>query len=190
MHSGNLENVRGKFLTASIVFLGVVLTSKRVVSGRWLLLLLMLLLLLCHCWACHYFVRKYACMSCSWWRRQCFCIPFLADSNPWCSTRPQRFKPPLKVRGKSLAEFTNVLKSFQAALRQVRGKSFAQFTKAAKSFEEPLRRCVENSSQIPLLLLVLLLYRSAWWVVGDCCYCCCCYSYWCYCCYCRFLSKQ
>ena len=34
-------------------------------------------------------------------------------------TRPQRFKPPLKVRGKSRAEFTNVLKSFQTALRQV-----------------------------------------------------------------------
>ena len=40
-------------------------------------------------------------------------------------TRPQRFKPPLKVRGKSRAEFTNILKSFQTALEQVRGKSFA-----------------------------------------------------------------
>ena len=30
--------------------------------------------------------------------------------------RPQRFKPVLKVRGKSRAEFTNVLKPFQAAL--------------------------------------------------------------------------
>ena len=39
-------------------------------------------------------------------------------------TRPQRFKPPLKVRGKSRAEFTNVFKSIQAALRQVHGKFF------------------------------------------------------------------
>ena len=34
-------------------------------------------------------------------------------------TRLQRFKPLLKVRGKSRPEFTNVLKSFQTALRQV-----------------------------------------------------------------------
>ena len=34
-------------------------------------------------------------------------------------TRPQRFKPLLKVRGTSRAEFTNVLNSFQTALRQV-----------------------------------------------------------------------
>ena len=34
-------------------------------------------------------------------------------------TRPQRFKPLLKVSAKSRAEFTNVLKSFQKALRQV-----------------------------------------------------------------------
>ena len=33
--------------------------------------------------------------------------------------RLQRFKPLLKVRGKSRPEFTNVFKSFQTALRQV-----------------------------------------------------------------------
>ena len=44
-------------------------------------------------------------------------------------TRPQRFQPPLKVHGKSRAEFTNVFKSIQAALRQVHGKSFAEITK-------------------------------------------------------------
>ena len=43
-------------------------------------------------------------------------------------TRLQRFKPSLKVRGKSRAEFTTVLKSFQTALRQVRGKSFGNST--------------------------------------------------------------
>ena len=51
-------------------------------------------------------------------------------------TRPQRFKLPLQVRGKSRAEFTNVLNSFQTALRQVRGKSIAEFTKVSKSFQE------------------------------------------------------
>ena len=40
------------------------------------------------------------------------------------------------MRGKSRAEFTNVLKSFETQLEQVRGKSFAEFTKDSKSFEE------------------------------------------------------
>ena len=74
--------------------------------------------------------------------------------NP-AQNRPQRFKLVLKVRGKSRAEFTNVLKSFQTALRQVRGKSFAEFTKASKSFEEALRKVHGNTSQIPILDVLL-----------------------------------
>ena len=42
-----------------------------------------------------------------------FAFLFSEDSNPSCSTRPQRFKPPSKVRGKCRAEFTNVFKSFR-----------------------------------------------------------------------------
>ena len=51
-------------------------------------------------------------------------------------TRPQRFKPPLKVRGKSRAEFTNVFKSIQAALRQCMGNSSQKLRKLQNQFKQ------------------------------------------------------